>query len=80
MFHLARIGCVFYGIAIAGLGFLTVYYHDFPYMLIPPHHSWIKEISMIIYIFGTLFILAGTSIVFKKKDGSVSLLLGERSW
>ena len=76
MFHLARIGRVFYGIAIAGLGFLTVYYHDFPYMLIPPEHSWIRSLVIVFYISGTMLILAGVCIVFKKKTRPVSLLLG----
>jgi len=36
MKNLSGVGRIFYGIGIAGMGFLTIYYKDFPYMLIPP--------------------------------------------
>jgi len=70
------VGRIFYGIAIAGIGFLTVYYHDFPYMLIPANHLWIPGLVIAAIISGTLLILAGTCIVVDKKTKSISLLLG----
>ena len=73
---LSTIGRVFYGIAIAGMGFLTIYYADFPYMLLPPKHSWISGLVMLAYISGTLLILAGACIVFERKIMTISLLLG----
>ena len=76
MGNLSTIGRVFYGIAIAVLGLLTIYYKDFPYMLIPPKHLWIPDLVMIAYIFGAMLILAGVCIVFQKKTRTVSLLLG----
>jgi hypothetical protein len=76
MRNLSNVGRIFYGIAIAGLGFLTIYYRDFPYMLIPRKHSWIPGLVIIAYISGGLLILAGVFIVFEKKIRSVSLLLG----
>ncbi|MFI5133831.1 MAG: hypothetical protein ACHQEB_05815 [Chitinophagales bacterium] len=76
MKDIAKIGRIFYGIAIAGFGFLTIYYNDFPYMLLPPHHFWITSHVMLAYIFGTMFILAGASIVFEIKTRPISLLLG----
>jgi len=76
MRHLSIVGRIFFGIAIAGIGFLTIYYGDFPYMLIPPNHSWIPGLEMLAYISGSMFILAGACIVFEKKIKSVSLLLG----
>ncbi len=39
MGNLSAVGRIFYGIGIVGMGFLTIYYADFPYMLIPPKHS-----------------------------------------
>ena len=72
---LSTIGRVFYGIAIAGIGFLTIYYTDFPYMLLPKH-SWIPGLAMLAYISGTLLILAGACIVFEKKIMTICLLLG----
>jgi hypothetical protein len=76
MRNLSNIGRVSYGIAIAVLGFLTVYYHDFPYMLIPPGHSWPGGLEIVAYISGTLLFLAGVLIAFEKMTRPVSLLLG----
>ena len=50
-----NIGRIFYGIAMAGIGFQILYYHDFPYWLLPPKHSWIPGLAIIAYIFGSLF-------------------------
>lgn len=76
MKNLSDIGRIFYGIAIAGLGLQIIYYHDFPYMLIPPNYSGIPGLVLITYIFGIMFIVAGVCIVFEKKVKAVSLLLG----
>jgi uncharacterized membrane protein len=76
MGNLSKVGRIFYGISIAVIGFLTFYYADFPYMLIPPKHSWIPGLAAIAFISGSLFILAGACIVFGKKARPVSLVLG----
>jgi uncharacterized membrane protein len=76
MRNLSDVGRIFYGIAIAGIGFLTIYYSDFPYMLIPPKHSWIPGLVMLACISGAVLMLAGACIVFEKKVGPISLLLG----
>jgi uncharacterized membrane protein len=76
MINLLNIGRIFYGIAIAGIGFQTIYYHDFPYMVLPPNHLEIPGITMFAYIFGAMLILAGACIFFEKKTRLISLLLG----
>jgi uncharacterized membrane protein len=76
MRNLSNIGRIFFGISIAIFGFLTIYYGDFPYMLIPPKHLWIPGFRMLAYISGALLILAGASIVFEKKIRLISLFLG----
>ena len=76
MGNLSNIGRIFYGIGIAAMGFLTIYYRDFPYMLLPPKHSWISDHVVLVYISGILLLLAGASIVFERKLMPVSLLLG----
>jgi uncharacterized membrane protein YphA (DoxX/SURF4 family) len=76
MANLSDIGRIFYGTAMAGTGFLTIYYHDFPYMMIPPNHSWIPGFAMLTYIFGAMLFLAGACIVFEKKTRTISLVLG----
>ncbi len=58
------------------MGFLTIYYHDFPYMLIPPKHSTIPGLVLIVYVSGALLILAGVCIVLEKKIRLTSLVLG----
>ncbi len=76
MRNLSNIGRIFYGIAIAETGLQTIYYHDFPYMLIPPNHSWIPGFAVLAVISGIMFVLAGACIVFEKKPKQISLLLG----
>jgi uncharacterized membrane protein len=76
MRNLSNVGRFFYGIAIAALGFQTIYNSDFPYMLLPPKHNWIPGLGIFSYIFGALFILSGACIVFEKRIRPISLLLG----
>src|SRR5579859_3482180 len=76
MGNLTNIGRIFFGLSIAAMGFLTIYYHDFPYMLIPPKHSWMNGLVIVAYISGTLLILAGACILFEKKTMPASLLSG----
>jgi uncharacterized membrane protein len=74
--NLANTGRIFYGIAMAGMGFQTVYDKDFPYMMIPPNHSGVPGFNVLTFIFGMLLILAGACIVFKKMPRQISILLG----
>lgn len=76
MRNLSNIGRIFYGTAIAGIGFQTIFYHEFPYMLIPAKHAWIPGLAMVAYISGALLMLAGACIVLEKKLRPASLLLG----
>jgi uncharacterized membrane protein YphA (DoxX/SURF4 family) len=68
-----NIGRFFYGIAIAGIGLLMIYYQEFPYMLflIQP---WL--IPGLVYLTGILFILAGAAIISEKKIRPVSFFFG----
>jgi hypothetical protein len=68
-------GRIFYGTAIAVLGALTIYYRDFPYMLLPQHAGF-PGLAILAYIFGAGLVLAGTCIVFEKKTEPVSLVTG----
>lgn len=76
MGNLTNIGRIFYGIAIAAIGFLTIYYRDFPYFMIPPKHTWITDHVLLVYLSGALLLLAGVCIVLGKKLLPASLLLG----
>ena len=68
-----NIGRIFYGTAIAGMGSLTIYYKDFPYMLFLTQPLLIPGF---VYLTGILFILVGASIVFEIKIRPVSFLFG----
>jgi uncharacterized membrane protein YphA (DoxX/SURF4 family) len=74
--NLSNVGRVFFGVAMIVMGFQAICYADFPYMLIPPKHSWIPGLAMIAYVFGGMFILAGVCIILEKKIRPISLLLG----
>lgn len=73
---LTHIGRIFYGIAVAAMGFITIYYRDFPYMFIPPHHAWISDHVTLIYLCGVLLFLAGVCIALGTKLLPASRLLG----
>jgi len=66
MGNVSTIGRIFYGIAITGMGVLTISYKDFPYMLIPPEHSWTPGLALMAYISGAALILGGGCLAFKK--------------
>jgi uncharacterized membrane protein len=74
--NLSNIGRIFYGIAIAALGLLTIYYRRMPYMLIPPNHPWLNNHVIWVYIAGSLLLLAGICIALDRKLRQASLLLG----
>jgi hypothetical protein len=70
---LSEFGRIFFGIFIAIMGFTTIYFRTFPYMLIPPQHVLL---TMHYYLFGALLVLAGLSIIFAKWVRPVSMILG----
>ncbi|HWB25114.1 MAG TPA: hypothetical protein VG738_06520 [Chitinophagaceae bacterium] len=76
MEKLSNAGRIFYGISIAVLGFQSVYFADFPYMLIPPNHAQLPGLAALAYLLGSLFIAAGLSITCTIKTGVTSVLLG----
>jgi uncharacterized membrane protein YphA (DoxX/SURF4 family) len=69
-------GRIFYGVAIAGIGFPTIYYKDFPYMLFPQQNFSFPGHIALTYIVGLIMILVGICIVFEKKIRPVSFLFG----
>lgn len=73
---LSVIGRIFYGLSMAAMGLITIYYRDFPYMLIPPHHHWISDHVILVYLSGALLFLAGVCITLGKMLKTASRLLG----
>ena len=71
-----KTGRIFYGVSIAAMGLLTIFRRDFPYMLIPSRHTWVREHVLLVYIAGVLLLLAGACIALGKKVSRVSFLLG----
>jgi uncharacterized membrane protein len=76
MGNLSSVGRIFYGLAIAGIGFPTIYFNGYPYWLLPPLQLLTPGPAVLHYISGTLLILVGACIVFEKKTRAVSFLLG----
>lgn len=76
MSTLTNVGRIFYSSAIAALGLVTIYYADFPYMMIPPRHSSVPGLAIISYFFGVILFLTGMCIALKKQVKLASLLLG----
>src|SRR5580692_12297899 len=76
MGKLSIIGRIFFGVAIAALGFLTIFYRDFPYMMIPPNHSGLTAHVGIVYISGALLLVTGVCMAIGKMTVPLSLLLG----
>ncbi len=73
MFNLLHIGRIFYGLAIAALGFQTIYYNELPYMLLPADYFHGRIVTSIA---GIIFLFCAACIVFQKKAEQVSLLFG----
>jgi hypothetical protein len=73
---LFKAGRIFYGIAIAEIGFQAIYDHNFPYIVPLPKNLWVPGLVILAVIFGAMFILTGICIVFEKKIRQVSLLFG----
>ncbi|HVS97253.1 MAG TPA: hypothetical protein VHE54_12250 [Puia sp.] len=71
----APVGRIFYGLAIAAMGALTIYYRTFPYMLVPPNHGWLTDHLTPMYVSGGLLFLAGVCILLAIKSRFVSLVL-----
>jgi uncharacterized membrane protein YphA (DoxX/SURF4 family) len=76
MGNLAKPGRIFFGLSIAVFGFLTLYFDDFPYMMIPPKHRGIPGFEIIAYFSGALLLFAGLGILLGKKVRPISLVLG----
>jgi hypothetical protein len=76
MAKISDAGRIFYGLAIAGIGFPSIYYKDFPYMLLPQQDFSFPGHEVLSFISGVIMILVGICIVFKKKIRPVSFLFG----
>lgn len=76
MKYLTKTGCLFYGLAMAGIGFQQLYYADFHPMILPPHHTWIPGLAICAYVTGVLLLLAGLAIAFNYRGKKVALWLG----
>jgi uncharacterized membrane protein YphA (DoxX/SURF4 family) len=76
MEKLIKAGRIFYGIAMAGIGFQQIFYADFHPMTFPPQHAWLPGLAIWAYATGAALIIAGGAIVFKKNAKPVALMLG----
>ena len=68
-----NIGRIFYGLAMAGIGVLAMYYRTLPYILSPPAHLYAPLLVAIADLFGALLIFTGTGIALNKQVRQLSL-------
>jgi uncharacterized membrane protein len=71
-----NIGRICYGLAMAGIGVLAMYYRTLPYIIAPPAHINAPLLVALTNLFGALLILTGTGIALNKQTRLMSLLLG----
>lgn len=76
MRHANNIGKWFYAWAIVTLGFLTVYYGVYPYMLFPPKGLWLPDFVAGVYFIGAMLIVSGGGIVFGRRPCISAITLG----
>ncbi|WP_426670415.1 hypothetical protein ACPPVU_04045 [Mucilaginibacter sp. McL0603] len=76
MEKLIKLGRIFYGLAIAGIGFQQIFYADFHPMTFPPQHAWLPGLAIWAYVTGAALIIVGGAIVFEKNARTVALVLG----
>jgi hypothetical protein len=76
MVNLSNTGRLFYGISIAVMGFLTIFYAVFPYMLLPQQDFTFAGHIVLTYISGVIMLLVGVCIVIEKKISAISFLFG----
>jgi hypothetical protein len=76
MENLFKTGRIFYGLSIGTIGFQAIYCHHCPYIVPLPPDLRMPGPIILAVIFGAMFILAGTCIVFEKEIRQVSLLFG----
>jgi uncharacterized membrane protein YphA (DoxX/SURF4 family) len=73
---ITKIGRIFYGFAMAALGFQQFFYADFHPMILAPKHQWIPFLSFWAYFAGAALMATGGAIIFEKKARTISLVLG----
>ena len=76
MDKLIKTGRIFFGTAMAGIGFQQFFYADFHPMILPPLHTWIPGLKFWAYISGAALMAAGAAIIFVKGARLISLVLG----
>jgi uncharacterized membrane protein len=76
MEKLVKTGRVFYGIAMAAVGFQQFFNADFAAMILPPLHPWIPGLPFWAYFSGAALMASGAAIIFGKKVRITTLALG----
>src|SRR5581483_7115478 len=69
-------GRIFYSMAMGGMGLQAIYYHSFPYYLLPPLFPGKTAMVILTLIGGIIFVSTGACLVIGKKVRQVSLLFG----
>lgn len=71
-----KIGRIFYGLAITGIGLQQLQYGEFRPVLLPAWPSWLPGMAVCACLAGIALIAAGLAICLDRKTRSVALALG----
>ncbi len=76
MERLKPIAKIFYGLGIAGIGFLQFIYPGFRPVLLPIPPETTAHLNILVYLTGAVLVFTGGLIAFGKNVKAVSLFLG----
>ena len=76
MRRLIPIGKAFYGLGIAGIGFLHFIYAGFRPFILPIPSESTQHLQFTVYLTGAILVAAGMAIVFMKHVKNIAIFLG----
>src|SRR5690242_8722067 len=76
MDSLLKVGRIFYGVCLIGLGIQQWIYAGFLPVILPAWPEWIPLQNLWAYLFGAILVSVGIAIVAEKRARTLSLYLG----
>ena len=76
MDNLTRVGRIFFGICLAGIGIQQFQYGEFRPVIVPDWPAWLHNSSVAAYIFGAALVIAGAIIAFASKARNTAIVTG----
>ena len=76
MDNFTRLGRIFFGICLAGLGIQQFQYGEFRPVIVPDWPAWLHNSSVAAYIFGAFLVVAGFIIALSSKARNTAVATG----